>query len=182
MLHFGEDDHGIPLADVEKIKRAADPAKVQVFSYSGAGHAFNRDGTPAHHADSAKLARERTLAAFASRDFRLLWGGQSISFIGDAAFLVAIGWRVTDLTGKKIAVKDNICVAGVPMMNGSRVLEGYVPDVDATVVTRILDAGGTIVGKAACEDLCFSAGSHTCATGPIPLRCCPTSALTPAGT
>jgi amidase len=71
------------------------------------------------------------------------------------------------LAGKKIAVKDNICVAGVPMMNGSRVLEGYVPDVDATVVTRILDAGGTIVGKAACEDLCFSAGSHTCATGPI---------------
>jgi amidase len=71
------------------------------------------------------------------------------------------------LAGRRIAVKDNICVAGVPMMNGSRVLEGYVPDVDATVVTRILDAGGTIVGKAACEDLCFSAGSHTCATGPI---------------
>ena len=45
------------------------------------------------------------------------------------------------LSGKRVAVKDNICVAGVPMMNGSRVLEGYVPDVDATVVTRILDAG-----------------------------------------
>ena len=71
------------------------------------------------------------------------------------------------LAGKRVAVKDNICVAGVPMMNGSRVLEGYVPDVDATVVTRILDAGGIIAGKAACEDLCFSAGSHTCATGPI---------------
>ena len=67
----------------------------------------------------------------------------------------------------RVAVKDNICVAGVPMMNGSRVLEGYVPDVDATVVTRVLDAGGVIAGKAACEDLCFSAGSHTCATGPI---------------
>ena len=71
------------------------------------------------------------------------------------------------LAGKRVAVKDNICVAGVPMMNGSRVLEGYVPEIDATVVTRVLDAGGTIAGKAACEDLCFSAGSHTCATGPI---------------
>jgi amidase len=71
------------------------------------------------------------------------------------------------LSGKRVAVKDNICVAGVPMMNGSRLLEGYVPDIDATVVTRILDAGGSIAGKAACEDLCFSAGSHTCATGPI---------------
>ena len=71
------------------------------------------------------------------------------------------------LAGKTVAIKDNIGVAGVPMMNGSRVLEGFVPDEDATVVTRILDAGGTITGKAACEDLCFSAGSHTCATGPI---------------
>ena len=33
------------------------------------------------------------------------------------------------------------------MMNGSRTLEGFVPDVDATVVSRILDAGGHIVGK-----------------------------------
>jgi amidase len=71
------------------------------------------------------------------------------------------------LQGKQVAVKDNICVAGVPMMNGSQLLEGYVPEVDATVVTRILDSGGTVAGKAACEDLCFSAGSHTCATGPI---------------
>lgn len=71
------------------------------------------------------------------------------------------------LAGRTVAIKDNICVAGVPLMNGSRLLEGYVPDVDATVVTRILDAGGIVAGKAACEDLCFSAGSHTCATGPI---------------
>src|SRR6476619_8630959 len=71
------------------------------------------------------------------------------------------------LSGKKIAIKDNICVAGVPMMNGSALLEGYVPELDATVVTRILDAGGTIAGKAACEDLCFSGASHTCAGGVI---------------
>jgi len=64
MLHFGEDDHGIPMSDVEKVKQTVDPAMVQVFAYSGAGHAFNRDGTPAHHADSARLARERTLAFF----------------------------------------------------------------------------------------------------------------------
>jgi len=72
------------------------------------------------------------------------------------------------LAGKKVAIKDNICVAGVPMMNGSRVLEGYVPEIDATVVSRILDAGGTIVGKTVCEDLCFSGGSHT--SKPLPVR------------
>jgi len=71
------------------------------------------------------------------------------------------------LAGKKIAIKDNVCVAGIPMMNGTNVLEGYVPDVDATVVTRILDAGGEIIGKAVCESLCFSGGSHTSDTGPV---------------
>src|SRR5258706_7170070 len=71
------------------------------------------------------------------------------------------------LSGKKVAIKDNICVSGVPMMNGSGLLEGYVPELDATVVTRIIEAGGTIAGKAACEDLCFSGASHTCASGVI---------------
>ncbi len=71
------------------------------------------------------------------------------------------------LAGKKLAVKDNIMVAGVPMMNGNAILEGYVPDVDATLVTRILDAGGEIVGKTHCENYCISGGSHTNAKGPV---------------
>ena len=65
------------------------------------------------------------------------------------------------LRGKKIALKDNICLAGVPMMNGASTMEGYVPDVDATVATRILDAGGTIAGKTVCEYFCFSGGSSS---------------------
>src|SRR6195952_2931939 len=71
------------------------------------------------------------------------------------------------LAGKTIALKDNICLAGVPMMNGASTLEGYIPDIDATIVTRILDAGGTIVGKTHCEYFCSSGGSHTNATGPV---------------
>jgi amidase len=71
------------------------------------------------------------------------------------------------LAGKRVVLKDNICLAGVPMMNGASTLEGYVPDVDATLVTRILDAGGTIVGKAHCEYFCLSGGSHTSAAGPV---------------
>src|SRR5438128_2896655 len=71
------------------------------------------------------------------------------------------------LAGKTVAIKDNVCVAGIPMMNGTSVLEGYVPEIDATLVTRILDAGGTILGKAVCESLCFSGASHTSDTGPV---------------
>ncbi|MGD0298923.1 MAG: amidase [Bryobacteraceae bacterium] len=69
------------------------------------------------------------------------------------------------LAGKKIAIKDNVCVAGLPMMNGSKVLEGFVPSSDATVVTRLLDAGAEIAGKSVCESFCMSFGSHTGDTG-----------------
>src|SRR5688572_9208523 len=65
------------------------------------------------------------------------------------------------LKGKTVAIKDNIAVAGVPLMNGASSLQGYVPDVDATVVTRTLEAGATILGKAHCEYFCYSGSSHT---------------------
>ena len=71
------------------------------------------------------------------------------------------------LAGRTVAIKDNIMVAGVPMMNGSETVEGFVPTRDATVVTRLLAAGATITGKTVCEDLCFSGGSHTSRTGPV---------------
>jgi amidase len=71
------------------------------------------------------------------------------------------------LHGKTIAIKDNINVAGVPMMNGSVTLEGFVPSFDATVVTRVLDAGATILGKATCEQFCLSGGSHTSDPAPV---------------
>jgi amidase len=71
------------------------------------------------------------------------------------------------LAGKTVVLKDNVCLAGVPMMNGASTLEGYTPDLDATIVTRILDAGGTILGKAHCEFFCLSGGSHTGALGPV---------------
>jgi amidase len=51
------------------------------------------------------------------------------------------------LKGKTVSFKDHIAVAGMPMSFGSFALEGFVPDFDATVVTRVLEAGGTIIGK-----------------------------------
>ena len=59
------------------------------------------------------------------------------------------------LSGKTIGLKDHIAVAGVPMTLGSHFLDGYTPDFDATVVTRLLDAGATIVGKMNMEDFSF---------------------------
>lgn len=71
------------------------------------------------------------------------------------------------LSGRRIALKDNVCLAGVPMTLGADVFDGYVPEVDATIVERILDAGGEIAGKAVCEYYCVSGGSHTSSSGPV---------------
>ena len=51
------------------------------------------------------------------------------------------------LSGKTLGIKDNTAVAGIPMMNGASILHGYIPDTDATVVTRILNAGGSLFLK-----------------------------------
>ncbi|MFE3837977.1 amidase [Pseudogemmobacter sonorensis] len=71
------------------------------------------------------------------------------------------------LAGRSVALKDNIMMAGVPMANGSTILDGFVPLRDATVVTRLLAAGARIAGKAVCENFCMSGGSFTSATGPV---------------
>jgi carboxymethylenebutenolidase len=58
-LHFGEQDQSIPLTDVEKV-RAAHP-ELPIYLYP-AGHGFNCDHRASYHAESARLARDRTLA------------------------------------------------------------------------------------------------------------------------
>ena len=51
------------------------------------------------------------------------------------------------LAGKTVSYKDHIAVAGIPMSFGTFALEGFIPDFDATVVTRVLNEAGTIIGK-----------------------------------
>jgi carboxymethylenebutenolidase len=59
LLHFGEQDHAIPLDGVEKLKKVHPELPVYIYP---AGHGFNCDQRASYHADSARLGRERTLA------------------------------------------------------------------------------------------------------------------------
>jgi carboxymethylenebutenolidase len=61
MLHFGETDHAIPIGEVQAMKSARPELTVHIYP---AGHGFNCDQRGSYHAESAKLARERTLAFF----------------------------------------------------------------------------------------------------------------------
>jgi amidase len=71
------------------------------------------------------------------------------------------------LAGKRLGIKDNIAVAGIPMTNASDLGKDYVPDFDATVVTRLLDAGADIIGKLNLDNLSYSGTSETSIFGPV---------------
>lgn len=69
------------------------------------------------------------------------------------------------LLGKKVAVKDNITIADVPMQIGTKLLDGYRPQADATVISRLLAAGAEITGKAVSENLFVAGSSFSADTG-----------------
>jgi amidase len=71
------------------------------------------------------------------------------------------------LAGKTFCLKDNVCVMDVPQVNGTDIIEPYLPAADATVVTRILEAGGEIIGTATCENMSYSPSSNTSSTGVV---------------
>ncbi|KAI0598799.1 amidase signature domain-containing protein [Biscogniauxia sp. FL1348] len=71
------------------------------------------------------------------------------------------------LKGRTVALKDNMAFAGVRCTNGTAMVEDWVPEIDATIATWIMDAGATILGKAACENSCMQAISGTSVTGVV---------------
>ncbi len=70
------------------------------------------------------------------------------------------------LDGVRVGLKDSVSVAGVPMTLGSRVISGYVSDVDATVTRRLLDEGAEIVAMLNMDDFAWSGSGGTSAYGP----------------
>jgi aspartyl-tRNA(Asn)/glutamyl-tRNA(Gln) amidotransferase subunit A len=79
---------------------------------------------------------------------------------------VARGEQIGPLAGVPIAVKDNICVLGMPTSCGSRILEGYRSPYEATAVRRLRAAGGIPVGKTNLDEFAMGSSTENSAFGP----------------
>jgi aspartyl-tRNA(Asn)/glutamyl-tRNA(Gln) amidotransferase subunit A len=82
----------------------------------------------------------------------------------DAA--VAAGRDPGPLAGVPVALKDNLCTRGIPTTCASRILSGWRPPYDATVVARLRDAGAVVIGKTNLDEFAMGSSTENSCAGP----------------
>src|SRR5271170_155139 len=81
--------------------------------------------------------------------------------------LAAVGQPLPLLAGVPFGIKDVLTVQGSPATAGSKILEGYLPPYDATVVKRLEAAGAVLLGKLNCDEFAMGSSNENSAYGPV---------------